>query len=400
MRLSLILPLIALTLLPNSAQAATGSAAAGLEAIKQYNLIVFEDLNASHDVEGKTLVGRDLKGNAATFGLGNAKQGAAISSAPTLTVGRHNSLTNANINNGKNGLSGNVSSGPGFWVGGNVTGNANMNGGNYDILVGGNLGGNPTVNGGNTLRVGGNVSGVLSMNGGTAQLGGTPGGLNNNSGSYQSGLGASFASGLASTVTDKTTQVIADVKALSSTLAGLTVINPSTVTSNSQTLFLNAVDGGGGFALFNLDSSVFGSLTKIDYLFADSTLPIIVNVTGAANLTFGLEPTGSNTSALNQQIIWNFVDATSLNITKLFHGSVLAPNATLYNHTPIEGSVVAKNFIQDGEVHLGTYNGNGSFLTPPPAAVPEPASWAMMIAGLGSVGALLRRRTRAAPAMA
>jgi len=32
--------------------------------------------------------------------------------------------------------------------------------------------------------------------------------------------------------------------------------------------------------------------------------------------------------------------------------------------------------------------------TPPPAAVPEPASWAMMIGGFGLVGGAMRRRTR------
>jgi hypothetical protein len=39
----------------------------------------------------------------------------------------------------------------------------------------------------------------------------------------------------------------------------------------------------------------------------------------------------------------------------------------------------------------GSYSGNLSFSA---AAVPEPASWAMMIAGFGLVGAAMRRRTK------
>jgi len=61
----------------------------------------------------------------------------------------------------------------------------------------------------------------------------------------------------------------------------------------------------------------------------------------------------------------------------------------LSNNTPIEGSVVAYDFKQGGEVHLGTYNGTDSFLTP----VPEPKTWAMMIGGFLLAGLALRRRT-------
>ncbi len=398
-----VFPILALLLMPTAGNAAPGNAAPGnaadgLAAIKSYNAIVFDNMSANHDVEGKLLVGGDLNGSSATFGIGNSTQGATPSGAPTLTVGGNNNLSNTNLNNGSNGGSGNIAAGAGFSVAGNVTGNGNVNGsGPRNIIVGGNLSGNPSVNSGDTLRVGGNVSGVLSVNGGIAQLGGTPGGLNNNGGTYQSGLGAAFKSGLVSGITATTTQTIADVKALSTALASLSVATLSTVSSNVDTLFLNAVDGGSGFALFNINSSVFGSLTKMDYVFPNSTLPVIVNVTGATSLTFGLEPTGGNTALKNQQIIWNFVDATSLDITKLFHGSVIAPNATLYNHTPIEGSVAVKSFVQGGEVHLGTYNRGDSFLTPPPPpAVPEPASWALMIIGLGVCGATLRRSRQAA----
>jgi len=399
MRSSLFLSAALLAAAP--AAAATGDAAAGLAALKQYNLIVIENLTASHDVEGRTLVGGNLSGQAATFGQGSAAggQSAMPSTGPTLIVGGNNTLTNANINNGKNGALGSVTTGASMWIGGNNTGNANLNGnGAHDLIVGGNLGGNHNANRGDTVRVGGNVSGHLNINGGTVQLGGTAGGANFNSGSYTKNLGSAFQQSLAAQVTETTNQVVADVLALSAKLASLTVVNASTITTNANTLTLNAIDGGNGFALFNLDAATFAGLTKLDFAFGDDAMPVIINVTGASALTFGLAPTGGNTADRNQQVIWNFVDATSLDVTRLFHGSIIAPNATLYNHTPIEGSVVARNFVQGGEVHLGTYAGDGSFLIAPPPpepqlpAVPEPASWAMMLGGFAVAAVMLRRK--------
>jgi hypothetical protein len=49
----------------------------------------------------------------------------------------------------------------------------------------------------------------------------------------------------------------------------------------------------------------------------------------------------------------------------------------------------------------GKFIGRGqSFVTPITAAIPEPASWAMLIAGFGLVGAVARRRASTAPSVA
>jgi len=77
------------------------------------------------------------------------------------------------------------------------------------------------------------------------------------------------------------------------------------------------------------------------------------------------------------KIIWNFFEAESINLTKQFNGSLLAPLAHLENRTPIEGSVIVKSFTQRGEVHLSNYAGKGleSFDEKEPnVTIPEPST--------------------------
>ena len=85
---------------------------------------------------------------------------------------------------------------------------------------------------------------------------------------------------------------------------------------------------------------------------------------------------------------------------------MLAPLASISNSTPIEGSIAVASFNQGGEVHLGTFLGYGAVdgtakdparglekaFGPAGGSVPEPTSWAMMLAGFGLSGAMLRRR--------
>jgi hypothetical protein len=66
---------------------------------------------------------------------------------------------------------------------------------------------------------------------------------------------------------------------------------------------------------------------------------------------------------------------------------------------PAEGIFLRQNFGPSGFVSAYELRGRPAQLTVTPASVPEPAAWALMIAGFGAGGAMLRlRRTRAQPA--
>ncbi|TPE62427.1 choice-of-anchor A family protein [Sandaracinobacter neustonicus] len=71
---------------------AAGDASAGLQAMRELNLIVFGNVHANgQEVEGKSFIGGDLTGGGTNWGIGNGSQGAAVSDWRTLTVNGNNS---------------------------------------------------------------------------------------------------------------------------------------------------------------------------------------------------------------------------------------------------------------------------------------------------------------------
>jgi hypothetical protein len=151
---------------------------------------------------------------------------------------------------------------------------------------------------------------------------------------------------------------------------------------------------------------------------------------GFWNVTENVAGTGPyvgwrNTRSLNPLITFNFDGDTTINAIRIHidnsqDGSVRAPADILINGASLPftappggtigfidftglnefGSSLTLQFFQN------TVPGNGwvfvsevSFNGVPNNAVPEPASWAMLIAGFGLTGAVLRRRRQAGAAL-
>lgn len=345
---------------------AAGNAADGLQAMKELNVIVFGDMSSGHDVEGKTFVGGKLTGNG-IFGIGNGSQGSFASDRPTLTV--LGSASGGKIHNGSNGGSGKLAATPGLVVGGSAS-NFNFNTSNVSVKVGGALS-NTNGSSGSSIEVGGAVSNV-----------------NGNGATIQSNLGAPFSTALVSGLSAEKTRLYENLTALSAVLGGMeTTLGSGINYSDWNNVKLTAVSGDNGFAVVNVDAAqFFGTTRGLSYNFAPG-VTTVVNVQGTGSYTWNFNTLSG--AAYNPYVIYNFVDATSLTTNTMVRGSILAPNASVSNRTPIEGTLVAGSFKQGGEVHLGTFAGNIGFDTP---AVPEPATWAMLIAGFGLVGMSLRRR--------
>ena len=358
----------AVAALASAPAVAAGNASAGLQALRELNLTVLGTLTTNgQEVEGKTFAGTVHASNWTNFGIGSSahpSQGATGTQFDVLDAVNDASGSwrlKAGYPNGNNGTVGDTAR-----IGGSV----------QDV----------DFNGTGNLFVGGNLNNHINVNSNNVTYGGAnPGG--SSPATHDASLGTGGANDLRAALSIKLANLTGDLTALSNALSGLTSLG--TITSLNSPLDYSSATNG--YAVFTMTEAAFEQQNgNFDALFSGvpAGMTTIVNVLG----TDLVEGGGANNNYVggNQSVIWNFHDATSLSL-KGFHGSVLAVNADVTNSSAIEGSIVAKNFTLNGEVHLGTFAGTGNFLVPPPGGVPEPASWAMMLGGFGAIGSVLRR---------
>lgn len=361
--------LLAAAMCSAPAMAVTGTPAGGLQEMREINLIVLGTLTTDgQEVEGRTFA-KSLNGsNNTNFGIGNTTQGSAASSTYNVLDVVDNATGNFRLKSGyQNGPSG-------------IVGTTAVIGGNADAFDFNDAAGHTDSA---RLIVGGNLNGGGNVNNHFVTYGGTLGGGINNA-VHDTSLAVGGANDVHAAQQAKLDQISADVKSLSDYLAALTPL--STITSTSSAL--NYSGATGKFAVFNITESAFEDQNaNFDNLFTSTPagFTTVINVLGT-NL---VEQGNVNSTALNQSVIWNFNQASNVSL-KGFHGSVLAPYAAVTNSSAIEGSIVAASFSLHGEVHLGTFAGD----VPYTGAVPEPASWAMMLVGFGAVGGMVRSRRR------
>jgi len=361
-------------------------ATTALRVMGAINLVTFGDATLHSDVEGKVYVGGNLAGNGAPVSIGGAKAG------NYLHVDKYRSLR----------------------VGGNAT-NVQVNNGiglaNIQAVVGGNASGVQINNGSATatLQVGGslNAQNFNPSSTKTATYGGTATNVQTQDQAYikkDATLAAGGSNDLKAVIANVTSTYQTDMTVLSQILGALTP-NATLDSSNTNDIHFNftAAANASDFAVADITAAQLanGTFNLPTYASSTNSKTLIVNVSGA-NVTFGANEVG-NGSLVQQNIIWNFMDATTVNVNTAVYGSILAPKATIGGNSPINGSVIAKVFQSNGEVHLGTFNGNTHFLVAPPhdgggsggpGGVPEPSSWMTMLAGFGIIGSLIRRQRR------
>lgn len=289
--------------------------------------------------------------------------GMVASHAQAGVVNDWNLIVTGNWNNASQDVEGNA------FCGGNLTGGAPIIGTRLTpaqwvgrdslVVVGNTTVSNVNIQAGNFGRVG-SLSGNVNHNGGGSTR-------------VDPSLAATAVS------------IAAELASLSNTLRALPADSiAQTPSGQPAPVRYNATPGVDGIAVFHVSANaVFNSsLIQQIELNLNGAAEVVINVSGATvNFNNG-NMVGEWTSAFARaNVIWNFFEATSINLDRNFNGALLAPLAHLTNSTAIDGSVFVRSFDQRGEVHIPFYNGQ----------VPAPGALALL-----GVSALAFRRRRSA----
>ncbi|MDD1620761.1 MAG: hypothetical protein LUQ11_04715, partial [Methylococcaceae bacterium] len=279
-----------------------------------------------------------------------------------------------NMNDGGNAYVGSVANG------GKLNNNANGHGSTYVV---GDIAGNVNTNGGNTVY-GGNLTGYANANGGgTVQ--------------HQT-VTSPFA---------PATQASDAIAVLSAFSAQLSAIGANSAYNflDSDTVIFDAVGDSHGLAAFTIDDAngFFNQAGEFQFNLASGVQTILLNVINSdidALLNIHANFLGGSAINLGKNILWNFQNASKIDINAQFGGSLLALDADVITRGNIEGTLVAKSLIQGQEIHYqGLYADADDFPvpqnTPISSTVPLPGTVPLLAIGFAGLGAVYRRNRQA-----
>jgi len=322
----------------------------------QFNVVTLGDMKSSSHVDGRTYVTGSMQGNGAVLGMHPNDMRASNYAAVTVK--------GVGVNGNQPAMSNTQVTDKGAVVYGNVV-NSIVNNGS-SAIYGNSV--NTSYNGNGSVYVQGNTNGG---NVNVTKLSSVPAGS----------LQATNSAAATSTDMGKVlTAVSNQMKTYKST--------GSTVDITSGKATFNAKVNSQGVAVFDLttiESTLFNQNLVHEFSFNFNGATTVFMNSGITSGVINDNFLGGSAREAGQKVIWNFYDATDLTINAEFGGSILAVKSNLINNANIEGGVYVNNLDSRAEIHINNFAG----------AVPEPETYAMMLAGLGLVGAIARRRKAA-----
>lgn len=152
-------------------------------------------------------------------------------------------------------------------------------------------------------------------------------------------------------------------------------------------------DGASDIQVFNLGNTELKniSLSNIKagaHIVINSTLS---NVVFSGDLGGNLGASIDGLASFRDRVVFNLSNASSVNVSTFLNGSVLAVNADVLGSGHLEGTLIANSLSAgaNGKLELG-YETFRPYV--PTSPVPEPETYALMLAGLAAVSFIARRR--------
>lgn len=186
-------------------------------------------------------------------------------------------------------------------------------------------------------------------------------------------------------LTTEKTSIFSQLQAESTFYKNLASSSNIQITGDNNNKTFRYTGAATDLVVFNLTSAQFLSTNAWDMDFGNA-LRVLVNVSGTSISNVGQGGNLANDSRASQ-VLWNFYEATSINLQREWYGSILALDATINTNSNLTGSIAAKSYTGNGEIHDGYWSYN-----PPKTNVPEPSSLLLSLFGLGLV--LLGRARR------
>jgi choice-of-anchor A domain-containing protein len=258
-------------------------------------------------------------------------------------------------------------------------------------LIGGNLSGSGSVfsmhqvtaSNGAGLMVGGDISGSHQVNSGGSVIHG--GALNS---TFAPHVSVQQQAGIGATVN----AAFAHAGAYSSFLRDLAPTGTLTLLDGTKGKLNSASTVGIGsdeYAVYSLNATNINAMSELELNFGSADF-VVINV-DASSLVMDMNFLGGLSQNNSDRIVWNFFNATDLDITHNLAGMVLATMADVnISGSGMYGSLIADSISGiSAEVRLKTFRGDFEV-----AVVPlPPAAWAGLatLAGVFGVRAVRRR---------
>jgi choice-of-anchor A domain-containing protein len=158
----------------------------------------------------------------------------------------------------------------------------------------------------------------------------------------------------------------------------------------STLILTGSGSGSGGVEVINVDASLLVNSTSFEINNVSPSATLIVNFIGDS---VGFHGDFQAFDAIDN-VLFN-TTSSNVTINNGFHVSLLAPNAAIKGgEGEVNGTIIVKSW--DSTIQI---NGTNAFTAGVPglvSAVPEPETYAMLLAGLGLMGFIARRRKQAA----